>query len=211
MAMASLSLVADAQALTISAGVQKYGSLTGTTVNMSGRCELWVTNSSTPLSGCTINLNSVDAWLFLPGIKPSVVASTYLGQVRVSGAGAVADSNVRVVQYGQSGAVVIPQPATFQPLTVFQEPQFGGASTPYSQWTYYAGGGIGSFSSFKLKRGYQVVLAQSADGKQQQCLGQQHELQPGGLRQILQHQQSRPAEGASDQEAERVGLQLIPD
>src|ERR1035437_573234 len=84
-------------------------------------------------SRLTIHFNSVDAWLFLPGIKPSVVASTYLGQVRVSGAGAVADSNVRVVQYGQSGAVVIPQPATFQPLAVFQEPQFGGASTPRSE------------------------------------------------------------------------------
>ncbi len=68
-----------------------------------------MTNATTPLSGCTINLNSVDAWLFLPGVKPSVVASTYLGQVRVNGASAVADSNVRVVQYGQNGAVVIPQ------------------------------------------------------------------------------------------------------
>jgi autotransporter-associated beta strand protein len=190
MAMASLSLVADAQALTISAGVQKYGSLTGTTVNMSGRCELWVTNSSTPLSGCTINLNSIDAWLFLPGIKPSVVASTYLGQVRVSGAGAVADSNVRVVQYGQSGAVIIPQPATFQPLAVFQEPQFGGASTPYSQWTYYTGGGVGSFSSFKLKRGYQVVLAQSADGKNySQCyVAQDGDLEIGVLPATLDKQ-----------------------
>ncbi len=162
--MACLPLVADAQ-ITITSGVQKYASLAGTTVNMSGRCELWVTNSSTPLSGCIVNLNSVDAWLFLPGIKPSVVASTYLGQVRVNGTGAFADNNVRVVQYGQNGAVVIPQPPTFQPLTVFSEPQFGGAATAYGQWTYYTGGGIGSFSSFRLKRGYQVVFAQSADGK----------------------------------------------
>ena len=165
MAMASLPLVAGAQTLTISNGVQKYASLTSTTVNMSAKCELWVTSSTTPLSGCTINLNSIDAWLFLPGVKPSVIASTYLGQVRVSGATAVADSNVRVVQYGQNGAVVIPQSSSFQPLAVFTQPQFGGTPTSYSQWTYYTGSGITNVSSFKLKRGYQVVFAQSSDGK----------------------------------------------
>src|SRR5262249_52451232 len=157
------TLAANAQTLTITNGVQKYGSLTGTTVNMSGTCELWVTNSTTPLSGCTVNLNYTNAWLFLPGVKASVVASTYLSQVRVNGAVAVPDSNVRVVQYGQSGAVVIPQSAAFQPLTVFSQAQFGGTSVAYSQWTYYTGGGIAPFSSFKLKRGYQVVFAQSAN------------------------------------------------
>ena len=163
--MMSSSLVAGAQTITLTNGVQKYASLASTKVNMSGRCELWVTNSSTPLPGCTINLNSVDAWLFLPGVKPSVVASTYLSQVLVSGAAAVADSNCRVVQYGQNGAVVIPQGSTFQPLTVFTGPQFTGTATSYSQWTYYTGTGITNLSSFKLKRGYQVVIAQSADGK----------------------------------------------
>ena len=77
-------LAAAGQTLTLTNGVQKYGSLTGAIVDMSGKCELWVTNSSTPLSGCTINLNSIDAWLFLPGTKPSVVVSTYLGQMRVN-------------------------------------------------------------------------------------------------------------------------------
>ena len=73
--------------LTFTSGVQKYAALSDATVNLSGRCELWVTNASTPLAGCTINLNSVDAWLFLPGVKPSVVASTYLSQVFVRGVG----------------------------------------------------------------------------------------------------------------------------
>ncbi len=162
--LATSLLAARAQTLTITNGVQKYSSLTSTIVNMSGACELWVTNS-TPLSGCTINLNSVDAWLFLPSVKPSATAAGYLNQVRVSGATAVADSNCRVVQYGQNGAVVIPQPSTYQPLTVFAGTQFAGNATRYSQWTYYTGSGIAGFSSFKLKRGYQVVFAQSSDGK----------------------------------------------
>ena len=163
-AMFAVATAGTAQTLTITNGVQKYASLTSTTVNMSGRCELWVTNAATPLSGCTINLNSIDAWLFLPNVKPSVVASTYLGQMRVSGASAVADSNVRVVQYGQNGAVVIPQASTFQPLTVFTGAEFTGAATSYSQWTYYTGTAYTNISSFKLKRGYQAVLAQSANG-----------------------------------------------
>ena len=157
-------LLASSQTLTITNGVQKYAALASTTVTMSNRCELWVTNA-TPLSGCAINLNSTDSWLFLPNVKPSVTVSTYLGQVKVSGASAVADSNCRVVQYGQNGAVVIPQSSSFQPLTVFTGAEFTGTATSYSQWTYYTGAGIANISSFKLKRGYQAVFAQSANGK----------------------------------------------
>lgn len=163
--LACLTSAAGAQTLTITNGVQKYGSLTSTTVTMSGKCELWVTNSSTPLSGCTINLNSVDAWLFVPGVKPSVATSTYLGQVRVNGAGAVAGSNVRVVQYGQTGAIVIPQGPSFEPLTAFTGQQFSGTARQFAQWAYYTGIGYTNISSFKLKRGYQVVFAQSSNGK----------------------------------------------
>jgi len=153
--------------IVITNGVQTYATLSGATVTMSNRCELRVTSATTPLSGCTINLNSADAWLFLTGVKPSVVASTYLSQVLVSGAAAVADSNVRVVQYG-AGAVVIPQPPSFQPLTVFSAPQFTGASAAYSQYVYYIGTGLGvmdmNISSFKLKRGYMAVMAQNTTG-----------------------------------------------
>ncbi len=158
-----LPITSSAQ-LTITNGVQKFASLTSTTVTMSNKCELWVTNSA-PLSGCIINLNSTDAWLFLTGVKPSVVAASYLAQVRVNGAGAVADSNCKVVQYGQYGAIVIPYSSSFQPLTAFTEPEFAGSATQYSSYTLYAGGGITSFSSFRLKRGYQVVFAATADGK----------------------------------------------
>jgi autotransporter-associated beta strand protein len=185
-----IAQAAVAQSLTITNGVQKYASLASTTVTMSGKCELWVTNSSTPLSGCIVNLNSIDAWLFLPGVKPSVVASTYLSQVQVNGTGAVADSNVRVVQYGQNGAIVIPQASGFQPLTVFTEPQFSGSARQYSQWTYYTGAANSTFSSFKLKRGYQAVFAQTADGKNNsKCyVAQDGDLEIGELPNALEGQ-----------------------
>jgi autotransporter-associated beta strand protein len=188
--IAGISQVAVAQTLTITNGVQKYSSLTSTTVTMTGKCELWVTNSSTPISGCTINLNSIDAWLFLPGIKPSVVVSSYLSQMRINGTGAVADSNVRVVQYGQNGAIVIPHSSTFQPLSVFTEPQFNGTAKQYSQWTYYTGAANAHVSSFKLKRGYQVVFAQTADGKNNsKCyVAQDGDLEIGALPNTLDGQ-----------------------
>src|SRR6185436_10648863 len=136
----------QSQTLTITNGVQKYASLTNTAVNLSGKCELWLTDSITPLSGgCIINLNSPDAWLFLPGIKPSVAATrAYLNQIKVSGAAAVADNNVRVVQYGQNGAVVIPHSSTFQPLQAFSQANFGGTSAQYNQYVYYTGTGLGA-------------------------------------------------------------------
>ncbi len=189
-ALALLPLAVSAQTLTITNGVQKYASLASTTVNMSGKCELWVTSASTPLTGCTVNLNSVDAWLFLPGVKPSVVVSTYLNQVRVNGASAVADANVRVVQYGQNGAVVIPHSSGFQPLTVFTGAEFTGTPTQFGQWIYYKGTGVSNIRSFKLKRGYQVVFAQSSDGKNwSQCyVAQDGDLEIGVLPTTLDKQ-----------------------
>ena len=175
---------------TITNGVQKYGLLAGVNVTLSNRCELWLTNSTTPLSGCTINLNSVDAWLFLPNVKPSVTMATYLGQVKVNGASAVAGSNCRVVQYGQSGAVVIPQSSSFQPLTVYTGAEFTGTATSYGQWTYYTGSAYANISSFKLKRGYMAVLAQSANGANySQCyIAQDGDMEVGVLPTTLSQQ-----------------------
>ncbi len=157
----------EAQAVIITNGVQTYASLTNTVVTLTGRSELHVTATNNPYPGCVINLNSSDAWLLLPGIKPSVVAASYLSPVRVNGALAVADSNVRVVQYG-AGTVIIPQPPSFQPLQVFSKPYFNGTTAQYSQYVYYTGAGLGAMdlniSSFRLKRGYMAVFAQNTSG-----------------------------------------------
>lgn len=161
-----LAMVAPAQTITVTNGVQTYGALTNTTVNLSGKCELRVTSSTTPLSGCTINLNSADAFLVLPGIKPSSVVSSYLGQVRVSGAAAVVDSNCRVVEFAM-GAIVLPHTPSFQPLQVFSGPHFTGTAMSLSQYSYYKaslGALYANISSFKLKRGYMATFAQTESG-----------------------------------------------
>src|SRR5688500_8707390 len=105
-------------AVTISEGVHTYATLTNETVTMTGMSELHVTATSSPISGSTIHLNSPDAWFWLDNIEPSVLTSTYLGRIRVNGAAAAVNTNVRVVQYGE-GAVVVPHASTYAPLQVF--------------------------------------------------------------------------------------------
>ncbi len=169
--------------MSINNGVHKYGSFVGATVTLSNRCELWVTNASSPLAGCTIRLNSSDAWLFLPNVKPSATIGTYLGQVQVKGESAVVGSNCRVVQYGQNGSVVIPQSSSFQPFTAYTGTEFSGTATSYGQWTYYTGSAYTNIGSFQLKRGYMAVLAQSANGaNDSQCyIAQDGDLEVGVL------------------------------
>ena len=162
-----MSMQAGAAELAISEDFQVYASLTDTVVSMTGKSELHVTNASSPLTGCTINLNSIDSWLFLDQIIPSVAASSYLGQVKVNGSQAILNSNVRVVQY-VNGAVIIPHSSGFQPLQVFSDKDFKGDSRYLSQYEQYNIGSLGSMassiSSFILKRGYTATFAQNENG-----------------------------------------------
>lgn len=156
--VAFLFIMADLRAdtLTITDGVATYTSLSNTTVNMTGVSELHLTSATAPLTGCTINLDSVDSFLFLENVKPSTANSTYLSQIRVNGANAVLGTNVRVVEYA-AGAVIIPQSSTFQPLQVFTEENFQGNSAYLNQYAAYNTSSLGplasSISSFILKRG----------------------------------------------------------
>jgi autotransporter-associated beta strand protein len=166
-ALAFSSASATAQTLVLTNGVRTFTALTNTTLILSNRCELRLTASSSPMPGCVVNLNSADACLALPNLKPSTVVASHLSQVRVNGAAAVADSNCRVVQYAM-GAIVLPHAPGFQPLQVFNGPYFSGVSMSLSQYVYYTGASLGALegniSSFKLRRGYQAVFAQTVTG-----------------------------------------------
>ncbi len=126
-----------------------------------------VTSSNNPNPGCVINLNSPDAWFFLPNIRPSTVSTTCLSQVNVNGAAAVAGSNCRLDQYVM-GSVVVPQSPSYQPLQVFSNADFLGAPTLLGIYTYYTNNVLGAMNanigSFILKRGYMATFAQNADG-----------------------------------------------
>ena len=163
----ALPLLAVAQTLDIHEAVRTYTALTNTTVTMSGRAELRITGTNDPIPGCVINLNSPDAWVLMTAIAPSQVNSTFLSRMRVNGANAVLDSNVRVVQYAQ-GAVVIPHPPEFAPLEVFDGRYFTGPSRRLNSFVAYDTGSLGAMAaaigSFKLKRGYTATVAQQENG-----------------------------------------------
>ncbi len=162
-----LPLLASGQTLNIANDSQTYTTLTNTTVTMSGRAELKITGTGDPIPGCTINLTSPDAWFYLTNIQPATVSSTFLSRVRVNGASAVLDGNVRIVQHG-TGAVVVPHAPTFSPLEVFNAQYFAGTSKHLYSYVKYddqrLGGMRGSIRSFKLKHGYMATFAETENG-----------------------------------------------
>ena len=165
--LASLfAVIATANALDIVDDIQTYASLTGTTVNLSGVSELHITNASSPLSGCTINLNSPDSFFFLENIKPSAVnTSTSLSQIKVSGANAVLNTNIRIVQY-VNGTVVIPHSSSYQPLTIYSGFNYTGTSMSLGQAKNDSLGGLtNNISSFKLKRGYIATFSGTSSSR----------------------------------------------
>ncbi|MBN2341939.1 MAG: hypothetical protein JXX29_16205 [Deltaproteobacteria bacterium] len=142
--------------------IYRTDALSNLNVTITGFGELHLTDDGTPLTDCTVQLNSPDAWVFFENIRPSVVASGFLDQIIVNGAAAVLDSNVRVVQYAQ-GAVIIPHSPDFAPLTVYTETEFEGDSMQMAQYTEYNSTNLGAFSgsisSMVLKRGYMATVA----------------------------------------------------
>ena len=153
--------------MNIGNGIHTHNALTNTAVTMTGHCELRLTAASNPMPGCVIHLNSPDAWLLLPNIRPSAAASL-LGLIRVNGAGAVSGGNIRVDEFAM-GSVLVPHGPAFRPLRVFSERNFLGSSAAnFALYTYYTNAGLGAFDrairSFKLKRGYMATFAQRDDG-----------------------------------------------
>lgn len=156
------------QVINIGAGAQTYDSLSGATVTISGKSELRLTGTSAVLSGSVVNLTSTDAAVVFTQVKPSVVLSTYLGQLRVNGAAATSGTNVRVVQY-EMGAIVLPHAPSLQPLQAWSGPEFSGTNRTFAQYTYYnTASALGVYertiSSFKLKRGYMATFATQPNG-----------------------------------------------
>jgi hypothetical protein len=180
-------LLAAAQALHLHDAVRTFATLSNTTVTMTGRAELRLAGAGDPMVGSFIHLNSPDAWLLLSSVAPSQVASAFLGRVRVNGANAVLNGNVRVVQYAQ-GAVIIPHAPDFAPLEVFEGRHFTGRSRKLDLFVKYDVAQLGvmatNIASFKLKRGYQVTFATSENGvtSSRNYVAQDGDLEVGRMR-----------------------------
>lgn len=147
--------------------VKSVETLSNQVVTLDGGTELHVTGSDDPIPGCSFIFTSPDAWLFLDKIPPSVVESRFLNRMRVNGAAAKSDRNVRVVQYG-SGAVIIPHEPDFPAMTVYDGKSLSGTSIPLKSHVEYNAAKLGKLkgpaSSFVLKRGYMATIAQKENG-----------------------------------------------
>jgi hypothetical protein len=88
-----------------------------------------------------------------------------LPNIYVNGVQGVYRTNIRVAIY-RHGAVVIPQPSTFQPLKLYSGQNFVGDTLKLSQFVF--NNTLAAFDnrtrSFKLKRGYMATFANQADG-----------------------------------------------
>lgn len=167
LALALIPLFGFAQVLELENDIFTFSGFTNQEVRLSGRCELRITGAGDPIPDSVIHLNSHDAWLVFPNIKPSDVSANLLNRIRVFSSTAVLNSNVRITQFGQ-GAVVIPHDPGFLPLEVFEGKNFTGKSAKLSQYVAYNGSMLGSIipaiRSFKLKRGYMATFAQNDNG-----------------------------------------------
>jgi hypothetical protein len=161
--------------------VKSIEALKNQVVTVGAAEEVRLTGMGDPADGSHFNFTAPDGWLFLPSVAPSKVASTLLPRVRVRGAPAVLDENLRIVQYG-SGAVVIPQGPDYPAMTVFAGKSLAGTSMPLKCHVAYDAAELGalnaSVSSFVLRRGYMATLAQQENGSgvSRNYVAQDHDL-----------------------------------
>ncbi|WP_114778443.1 LamG-like jellyroll fold domain-containing protein [Botryobacter ruber] len=155
------------QDLTVSGAVVNYPTTFNTNFVVNGKTELHFTAETTPFVNSSVELNSDDAWLYFDNIKPSAVIANWLRHVKVNGATAVRNTNVRTAIY-KNGTVVIPNGnlTNNEALEVFTQPSLGGDSRKLAIETYH--NNLGEFDntikSFKLRKGYMATLASNADG-----------------------------------------------
>ena len=155
-------------------------------VELGGGSELHVTEPVSSLAG-GFNFTSPDAWLVFDQVQASKVSSDLLEKIRVYGTPAEVGRNVRVAQYGGTGAVVIPHGADFPTMTVFLSKGCTGPSMPlkcHDKGEAIEGLAVGSL---RLKRGYMATIAQNKDGTgvSRNYVAQDHDLEidslPAGL------------------------------
>ncbi|GAB2541152.1 glycosyl hydrolase [Rufibacter soli] len=167
-AYAPVAIVAGPrQEVSVAGPSVSYATTFNTNFIVSGKTELHFTADVTPFVNSSVDLASDNAWLYFDNVRPAVVLSNWLQHVKVNGAPAVNNSNVRVAIY-KNGTVVIPNGnlTSKEALEVFLQPNLAGESRKYAIDTYHTA--LGEFNnaikSFKLRKGYMATLASNADG-----------------------------------------------
>lgn len=143
-------------------------------VTLSDDVDYVITGAEPFASGVKVDITNLDhAVIIVREVRPSKVISSLLSShVLINGQRAVNGSNCQVKMYAQ-GAIILPYPAGFKPLTVYSEQNFGGASVD-DFGLEHDGGFMNTLTdaklnnqirSFRLKRGYMVTFSTRAGGR----------------------------------------------
>lgn len=149
----------------------KYGkmvrtvlSLNKTNLTIDSQLDLHITDASTPLTSCSINLAHEKAWLILDNVRPSDAIDKYLSQVKIFGQAANKDTNCRVVIY-LAGCAILPYTATDKVFTGYYGEQYTGQEIQLAVGSHNSlGKNANQMRSFRLKRGYMATIASDVNG-----------------------------------------------
>ena len=153
---AFLMLPAFAVFMTAANGVQTVGQVTGT-VSLTAAVDYTITGETPFADGAVLDIvNTDEAVVILPGVKPSQMLEKYLKHIRINGAAAVKNSNCMVKIY-TDGCIILPHGTGIKPLTVYAEKGQTGKSAQFGVSTHQSLAGHAmnnKIQSFTLKRGY---------------------------------------------------------
>ena len=153
---AFLMLPAFAVFMTAANGVQTVGQVTGT-VSLTAAVDYTITGETPFADGAVLDIvNTDEAVVILPGVKPSEMLEKYLKHIRINGAAAVKNSNCMVKMYAD-GCIILPHGTGIKPLTVYAEKGQTGKSAQFGVSTHQSLAGHAmnnKIQSFTLKRGY---------------------------------------------------------
>lgn len=154
--VALLMLPAFSAFMTAANGVQSVSQVTGT-VGLTAAVDYTITGTVPFADGAVLDIvNTDEAVVILPGVKPSQMLEKYLKHIRINGAAAVKNSNCMVKIYAD-GCIVLPHGTGIKPLTVYAEKGQTGKSAQFGVSTHQSLAGHAmnnKIQSFTLKRGY---------------------------------------------------------
>ncbi|MBP5514805.1 MAG: hypothetical protein J6Y04_08540 [Bacteroidaceae bacterium] len=166
-------LLSESKAVTKSGEitVDKYGnntrtvvSLSNTTMKLEGQIDFHIISESAPLTKCSINLASDQAWLIFDNTLPSDVISKYLSQIKINGRTATNGTNCRVAIY-LNGALVMPCSSTDKVFVGYDGEQYSGEELKFGVGMHKnLAKNANRIRSFRLKRGYMATVASGTTG-----------------------------------------------
>lgn len=154
--------------LTIESAIVNTEFLLKANTDFSGDSKLYVHGTNPVDTESSINITSYDAWVFMPKINANTAKVSPANQIRVFGNNITDLTNARIVQY-YSGVAFVAYSNTYKPLTIFEKEGFEGESGEVEMYNIKAGTNIPGnlnkrISSFRLKKGHMVTLAEESNG-----------------------------------------------